>query len=79
MPTIAKLLKQEGLSGSRRGIDKFLKRFRETGPIARQPGLSFASTSLFASASFFASALSFAFSADLYDLHFTVCFFYMAC
>lgn len=37
-PTIAKLLKQEGLSGSRRGIDKFLKRFLETGSIARQPG-----------------------------------------
>ena len=37
-PTIAKRLKQEGLSGSRRGIDKFLKRFLETGSIARQPG-----------------------------------------
>ena len=37
-PTIAKLLKQEGLSASRRGIDKFLKRFLETGSIARQPG-----------------------------------------
>ena len=37
-PTIAKRLKEEGLSGSRRGIDKFLKRFQETGSIARQPG-----------------------------------------
>ena len=37
-PTIAKRLKEEGLSGSRRGMDKFLKRFQETGSIARQPG-----------------------------------------
>ena len=38
----------------------------------------FASTSFFASVSLFASASPFAFSADLYDPHFTVCFFYTA-
>ena len=37
-PTITKRLEQEGLSGSSRGIDKFLKLFLETGSIARQPG-----------------------------------------
>ena len=37
-PTSAKYLRQEGLSGSRIGIHKFLKRFLETGLIAWQPG-----------------------------------------
>lgn len=39
VPTIAKLLQEEGMSAcSRRGIAKFLKRYRETGTIARRPG-----------------------------------------
>ena len=36
--TIAKLLREEGMVASRRGIDKFLRRYLETGSIARKPG-----------------------------------------
>ncbi len=36
--TIAKLLREEGMVASRRGIDKFLTRYRDTGTIARKPG-----------------------------------------
>ena len=37
-PTIAKILKEEGMSASRKGIANFLKRYEETGTIARLPG-----------------------------------------
>ena len=37
-PTIAKLLQEEGMSASRKGIANFLKRYRSTGTIARRPG-----------------------------------------
>ncbi len=37
-PTITKLLQQEGLQASRRGVAKFLKRYRETGTIDRKAG-----------------------------------------
>ena len=37
-PTICRLLQEEHLGASRVGIDKFLKKFRETGTIARRPG-----------------------------------------
>ena len=37
-PTIAKVLQQEGMTCSRYGILKFLKRFKETGSIQRRPG-----------------------------------------
>ncbi len=36
--TKAKRLCEEVLVASRRGIDKFLRRYRETGTIARKPG-----------------------------------------
>ena len=37
-PTIAKLLWEEGMQASRRGKDKFIQRYRQTGTIARKPG-----------------------------------------
>ena len=37
-PTIAKLLWEEGMRASRRGIDKFICRYRQTGTIARKLG-----------------------------------------
>ena len=37
-PTIARMLEEEGMKASRRGIGKFLKVFKETGTIARQQG-----------------------------------------
>ena len=37
-PTIAKILQEEGMSASRKGIANFLKRYRSTGTIARRPG-----------------------------------------
>ena len=37
-PTISRLLREEGLSASRRGIDKFLTKFKQTGSIGRRPG-----------------------------------------
>ncbi len=37
-PTKAKILHKEGLEASRRGVAKFLKRFKETGAIKRKPG-----------------------------------------
>ncbi len=37
-PTIARMLKEEGMVASRRGIAKFLKRYTETSTIARRPG-----------------------------------------
>ena len=37
-PTIAKLLREEGMQVSRRGVDKFIQRYRQTGTIARKPG-----------------------------------------
>ena len=37
-PTIAKLLREEGMQASRRGVDKFIQRYRQTGTIARKPG-----------------------------------------
>ena len=37
-PTICRLLQEEYLGASRVGIDKFLKKFRETATIARTPG-----------------------------------------
>ena len=36
-PTIARLLREESLPASRRGVDKFLKKYRETGSIVRRP------------------------------------------
>ena len=38
VPTIARLLWEESLLASRRGVDKFLKKNRETGSIVRPPG-----------------------------------------
>ena len=38
VPTIARLLREESLLASRRGVDKFLKKYRETGSIVRPPG-----------------------------------------
>lgn len=37
-PTVSRLLREEGLSASRRGIDKFLLKFQQTGSIGRRPG-----------------------------------------
>ena len=37
-PTIARMLEEEGMKASRRGIGKFLKVFKETGTIARRQG-----------------------------------------
>ena len=37
-PTIAKMLRNEGLKVSKYGVLKFLKRFKETGSIARKLG-----------------------------------------
>ena len=37
-PTISLMLRKEGLTASRYGILKFLKKFKETGSIARRPG-----------------------------------------
>ena len=37
-PTICHLLEEEGLRASRVGIAKFLRKYRETGSIARRPG-----------------------------------------
>ena len=39
-PTIAVLLRREQLAASRRGIQKFLDRYRKTGSITRRPGSS---------------------------------------
>ena len=36
--TIAKFLREEGMQASRRGVDKFIQRYRQTGTIARKPG-----------------------------------------
>ena len=37
-PTITKIMEEEGMIVSRRGVLKFLKRYIVTGTIARQPG-----------------------------------------
>ena len=37
-PTITNFLREEGMSVSRRGIAKFVNRYRQTGSIARAPG-----------------------------------------
>lgn len=37
-PTISRILEEEGMKASRRGIAYFLKRYTETGTIARLPG-----------------------------------------
>ena len=37
-PTIVKILKEEGMSASRRGITMFLKKYRDEATIARRPG-----------------------------------------
>ena len=37
-PTITKIMEEEGMIVSRRGVLKFLKRYIITGTIARQPG-----------------------------------------
>ena len=37
-PTIAKIVRQGGITASRRGIDKFLRQFAERHTIARRPG-----------------------------------------
>ena len=37
-PTIARMLAAEGVVVSRRGVDKFLKRFEEDGSLARRSG-----------------------------------------
>ena len=37
-PTIAKVLREEGMSASRKGIANFLKRYHDTGTIARRSG-----------------------------------------
>ena len=37
-PTISRMLKEEGIQTSRRGILKFLTRYAATGTITRQPG-----------------------------------------
>ena len=37
-PTISCLLEEEGLRASRVGIAKFLKKYQQTGSIARRPG-----------------------------------------
>jgi len=36
-PTIAKLLWEEGMWASRRGVAKFIRRYQQTGTIARKP------------------------------------------
>lgn len=37
-PTICRLLEEEGLHASRTGIAYFLKKYEQTGSIARRPG-----------------------------------------
>ena len=37
-PTIAVLLREEGMQVSRRGVDQFLQRYQDTGAFARKPG-----------------------------------------
>ena len=37
-PTISRLLEEEGLHASQVGVAKFLKKFQQTGSIARRPG-----------------------------------------
>ena len=37
-PTIAKILREEGMKASRKGIANFIKRYKETDTIARRPG-----------------------------------------
>ena len=37
-PTISRILREEGLSASRRGIHKFVMKYLETGSITRRPG-----------------------------------------
>ena len=37
-PTIERLLRAEGLAASRRGISKFIAKYRETGSIGRRTG-----------------------------------------
>ena len=37
-PTISRLLREEGMQASRRGIGKFLEKHLETGTIRRRPG-----------------------------------------
>ena len=37
-PTISRLLREEGMQASRRGIGKFLQKYLETGTIGRRPG-----------------------------------------
>ena len=37
-PTVARMLQEEGMTSSRKGIANFLKRYRSTGTIARRPG-----------------------------------------
>ena len=39
VPTISRLLEEEGLHASRDGVAKFLKKFQQTGGIAHRPGL----------------------------------------
>ena len=37
-PTIARLLREEGLTASRRGVSSFVKKYLETGSIGRRAG-----------------------------------------
>ena len=37
-PTIERLLRAEGLAASRRGISKFIAKYRETGSVGRRTG-----------------------------------------
>ena len=37
-PTIVKLLREEGMRASRRGVAKFIEKYRHTGSITRKPG-----------------------------------------
>ena len=37
-PTITKLLREEGMQATRRGVDKFIQQYRQTGTIATKPG-----------------------------------------
>ena len=37
-PTILRLLRREGMPASRRGIDKFLRKYQDTGTISRRAG-----------------------------------------
>ncbi len=45
-PTIAKKLRDEGITASRRGVSKFLTRYLETGTIRRKEGSSLVETQM---------------------------------